>query len=80
MNKHIPLIEWDRTVSPHLQFIEAGCEMAARHAGFLPVRPAFESKAEIELARTRKVLETALANIIKAQERYASKPEECDAA
>lgn len=67
------LAEWDQRVSPHLQFIEAGCEMAARHVGFLPIKPDFETKAEAGLERTRKVLEGALAKIKAAQKAYHKK-------
>lgn len=67
------LADWDKQVSPHLQFIEAGCEMAARHVGFLPIKAAFETRAEVELERTRKVLEAALAKITAAQVAYQRK-------
>jgi len=67
------LFEYDQHVKPHLHFIEAGCEMAARHAGLLPARPDFESLAEIELAEVRKVLHNALEQIITAQAMYQSK-------
>jgi hypothetical protein len=70
------LEDWREKVSKPLQFIEAGAEMARRHALMLPVKPDFETKAEDELAKTRKVLESALANIIAAQAIYANKPVE----
>ena len=70
------LEEWDNTTGKNLRFIEAGAEMAARHAKMMAVRPAFDTKAEDELAITRKVLETALANIKGAQETMKSKPVE----
>lgn len=70
------LEEWHEKVSKPLQFIEAGAEMARRHALMLPIKPDFETKAEDELAKTRKVLEEALANIIAAQAIYNNKPGE----
>ena len=68
------LEEYDVKVRPHLNFIRSGAEMAARHARQLPLRPAFESKAQDELAEARTVLEAALKQIVTAQETYASKP------
>ena len=70
------LEQWRMTVSPHLNFIECGCDMALQHANALPLKPAFQTHAQDELAKTRAVLEAALANIIKAQSVYESKPEE----
>jgi hypothetical protein len=74
------LADWDRDVSPHLQFIEAGSSMAARHAKMLPCKPGYESLAQDELTKARLVLEAALRDIIAAQSIYASKPAEMQAA
>lgn len=68
------LQDWDTKVRPHLNFIRSGAEMAARHARQLPLRPAFEAKAEDELAEARKVLEAALQQIVAAQASYEAKP------
>jgi len=68
------LQDWDTKVRPHLNFIRSGAEMAARHARQLPLRPAFESKAQDELAEARAVLEAALHQIKVAQVTYESKP------
>jgi hypothetical protein len=70
------LQDWDTKVRPHLNFIRSGAEMAARHARQLPLRPAFESKAQDELTEARTVLEAALQKIIAAQAEYESKPTE----
>jgi hypothetical protein len=70
----VTLEDWDQKVSPHLQFIEAGADMAVRHAMALPVRPGFESLAEHELRRVREVLQDALTNVIIAQNAYQAKP------
>lgn len=72
------LADWRANVSSHLQFIEAGAEMVARHTRSLPCRPAFQSKAQDELTATRKVLETALAKIIAAEIAYDMKPLETE--
>lgn len=64
------LADWEQKVSPHLQFIEAGASMAARHARQLVLRPDFESLAEDELRKTREVLQAALSNVIIAQAAY----------
>ena len=70
------LEEWNRTVKPHLDFIAAGAEMAARHARMLPVRGDWRSLSQDELEATRKVLETALAKIIAAEVHYETTPVE----
>lgn len=72
------LFDWDVTVKPHLHFIEAGANMAARHASMLPCKPYFETHAEEELAKARAVLEAALQNIIAAQQTYENKVLERD--
>ena len=68
------LAEHDVKIKPHLDFIEAGAEMAARHAKALPCKLAFTTHAQDELARARKVLEAALANIKAAEMAYEAKP------
>lgn len=68
------LAEYDVKVKPHLGFIEAGAEMAARHARALPFRMPYSTHAQDELAEARKVLENALAAIKHAEELYAAKP------
>lgn len=68
------LAEWERSVSPHLQFIEAGSSMAARHAKALVLRPDFESLAEDELRKVREVLQAALSRVIVAQAAYRETP------
>lgn len=67
------LFDFDVTVKPHLHFIEAGANMAARHAVMLPCKPYFETFAEEELAKARAVLEAALQNIVEAQATYEHK-------
>ncbi|MET3994999.1 hypothetical protein ABID65_006665 [Bradyrhizobium sp. S3.9.2] len=63
----MPLDIWQATVSRHLDLIEAGAEMAARHAEQLPLRPAFETRAESELAHCETVLARALDAVRRAQ-------------
>lgn len=70
------LADWDQKVKPHLDFIMAGAEMAARHARALPCKADFKTLAEDELAQTRFVLEAALLDVIAAQTTYHSKPTE----
>lgn len=65
------LENWDKTVRPHLNFISAGAEMAARHARQLPLRPEWETNAQSHLAEARAVLESALASIAAAEAAYA---------
>lgn len=70
------LEDYDKEVRPHLNFIQAGAEMAARHARALAVRPSFETKAEDQLHEARKVLESALASVIDAEVAFENKPQE----
>lgn len=70
------LEEYDRSVKPHLNFIRSGAEMAARHARALPVKPNFETAAQLDLIEAKNVLVAALADIEAAQATYASKPVE----
>lgn len=74
------LFDYDLNIKPHLNFIEAGASMAARHARLLVSRPEFRTKAQDELAETRKVLESALASINVAERAYEAKPLENDRA
>jgi hypothetical protein len=67
------LLQWDVEVRPALDMIEAGAEICSRFAARLPVRPDFETSAEIELVRAEKLLETALANVRKALVIYREK-------
>lgn len=67
------LEEWDKSVGHHLHLIEAGAEMAARHADQLLVRPDWETLAQDELARTERVLENALRTVRAARASYGSK-------
>jgi hypothetical protein len=68
------LEEWDSAVKPHLQKIECGAELAARHARELPVKPNFASNAQHELQQARQTLEKALADIVAAELAYEAKP------
>jgi hypothetical protein len=67
------LEEWDISVGHHLHMIEAGAEMASRHADRLLSRPNWETLAEGELARTETVLENALRAVRAARASYGSK-------
>jgi hypothetical protein len=79
-NRNMTLAEHDLKVKPHLDFIQAGAEMAARHARALPHKMAFTTHAQDELAEAREVLEGALQNIIAAQAMYENKPQENECA
>lgn len=72
----MPLDQWCVEVDRHLDLIEAGAQMCARHARQLPVRPAFESKAEEQLQRCEQVLVRSLASVRLAQLLYAGKRED----
>jgi hypothetical protein len=64
---------WDRDVSPHLEKIEAGAEMACRHAKALPIRPDFATFAQDNLSEAERVLEEALQKVRAAMVEYNSK-------
>ncbi len=68
------LEDWDRDVRPHLNLIEAGAEMASRHARRLPTKPEWSTAAQVELEDARITLEAALKEIVAAQAAYESKP------
>ena len=68
------LSDFDADVKPHLQFIEAGANMALRHAQAIPLRMPFTTHAQDELAEVKRVLATALATIKKAEALYEAKP------
>lgn len=70
------LEEWNAKVKPHLDFIAAGAEMAARHARLLPVRGWWRSSSQDELETARKVLEAALAEIAAAEVHFEQTPVE----
>lgn len=70
---HDVMPRWYLDVSKHLQLIEAGAEMAARHAGKLVSRPKFETLAEDELAKAETILENALRAVRAARASYGSK-------
>lgn len=74
--KHLPLDEYRERVGKHLELIEAGTAMAARHARALDRRPAYETLAEDALCQVEKTLAAALENVRAAKAVYASKPVE----
>jgi hypothetical protein len=62
--------------SAYLTGIEMGARIMTRNARLLPARPDFETNAEAELARARKVLADALEAVAQAQVIYQRKPVE----
>jgi hypothetical protein len=62
--------------SAYLTGIEMGARIMTRNARLLPARPDFETNAEAELARARKVLADALEAVVQAQVIYQRKPVE----
>lgn len=70
------LHDYDTKLKPHLEFIEAGANMALRHAQALPLKMPFTTHAQDELAEAKQVLETALAKIVAAEAAYNAKPAE----
>ena len=70
----VAMENWDRDISHHLQMIQAGAEMAARHANQLVGRPNFATLAQDQLAATEVILQTALQKVSDAIVNYGSKP------
>jgi hypothetical protein len=67
------LEDYDHQIKSHLVFIEAGSQMAARHARALIAKPNFETLAENDLAEARRILGNALEQIVAAQKTYKNK-------
>lgn len=72
----LPLDEYRQRVGHHLELIEAGAEMAARHVRALDRRPAFDARAREELDCTEMVLEQALSKVRAAKVAFEQKPQE----
>ena len=70
------LEDWDKRVRPHLNFIAAGAEMAARHVQHLPIQPEWRTASQDQLDDARKALEAALETVKAAQAEYEAKPME----
>jgi hypothetical protein len=64
---------WDSRVKPHLDFIEAGSDMAIRHAQALPFKPDFVTFAQDNLSEAERVLEVALQKVREAMREYNAK-------
>jgi hypothetical protein len=67
------LDEWDKAIGHHLHMIEAGGEMAARHADQLLARPDWKTLTEIRLEQTEMVLSNALRAVRAARQAIAEK-------
>lgn len=74
-SRHLPLDEYHEYVGRHLEMIEAGAEMTARHANQMMQKPSFLTKAECHLDRAEEVLEAALAKVREARSIYQHKPQ-----
>jgi hypothetical protein len=70
------LDDWHDKVSPHLDKIWAGADMALRHTEALPIRPGFFSLAEDQLDACEKTLTHALQTVRLAQAIFGNKPVE----
>jgi hypothetical protein len=69
----MPLEQWRREVSAHLDKIEAGAMMCLSHAEQLPLRPSFETTAENALADCATTLRRALGRVERAQAIFREK-------
>ena len=73
----VSLEEWDRAVAPILQDIEMDAiwarhylEKIANALDRMPVKPDFVTRADAEIAQTKKALYSTLRALEKAQERF----------
>lgn len=78
---------WEKRIAPRLQDLEYCGNTIARHArhiqnaaGSLPVRPAWETKAQESLATAERELQIALAVVRAAKDQYANLPVMLEAA
>jgi hypothetical protein len=72
----VNLEEYHNKIGKHLHLIEAGAEMAARHARMMVQKPSFDTIAQDEMERAERVLEAALLSVRNAKSVYAAKPME----
>lgn len=73
---HLEPFEYNTKVKKHLELIEAGAEMTARHARAIDRQPCFQTRARSELDQTEATLERALAHVRAAKATYDRKPQE----
>lgn len=74
--KPLPLEQYHKEVSEHLQYIEHGASMVCRRVGMLSRTPSFRARAQDELDRAEQTLTDALEKIRSAKGAYATKPQE----
>ena len=74
--KPLPLEQYHKEVSEHLQYIEHGASMVCRRVGMLSRTPGFRARAQDEMERAEQTLADALEKIRTAKVGYASKPQE----
>jgi len=74
--KPLPLEQYHKEVSEHLQYIERGARMICRRVGMLSRTPSFRARAQDELDRAEQTLTAALEKIRTAKVVYESKPVE----
>ena len=72
----LPLEQYHKEVSEHLQYIEHGASMVCRRVGMLSRTPSFRARAQDELDRAEQTLADAIEKIRTAKAVYASKPQE----
>lgn len=68
--RQISMEEWSFSITPYLEGIRMGANMAARNARMLVARPNFETLAEDDLQKAREAVTSALAAIEAAQAAY----------
>jgi len=68
--RQIGLSEWSLSITPYLDGIRMGANMAARNARMLVARPSFETMAQDDLQKAREAVKAALATIEAAEAAY----------
>jgi hypothetical protein len=70
----LTLAEWDAWIKPHLQNIEAGAELCAKHVRKLAFQPEFTTLASEAMDEAEMVLVQALKKLRAAQRAYRELP------
>ena len=68
------LEQWDADVGRHLQMIEAGAEIVARHARALAGMPEWQTRAMDELQLAERIMSRALVRLATARQILENKP------
>jgi hypothetical protein len=69
----LPLNQWIAEVRPHLDGIEAACDVIQWHVRDLPLRPDFLTAAEVDMRNAERALLKASKAVRRARRIYMAK-------